>query len=93
MEMNLEQQKKFIDFLDEKWPQPRKCTICGKDKWRIPAIILEIPSFVEDRFSAGESSVPVVTVGCENCGNTYLFNALKIGIVKKDKKKGEKNGK
>jgi len=58
---------------------------CGAHNWILNDKIFELREFQGGGLViGGESSVfPVITVTCKDCGYTYFFNAILLGVIEK----------
>lgn len=64
---------------------PITCSVCGTKKWKLNPTLFEMRSFESgELLLSGVVLVPFVILGCEHCGNTLLFNAIKFGLVPAD---------
>lgn len=71
----------FINKLNEIWPRPQECEICGKDVWEIGSYLTTpLPVSKSDDVIIGGNIHPLLQVICMNCGNTKFFNALVLGV-------------
>lgn len=71
--------KKLKDFFN------RSCECNGHD-WIINDKVFELREFNGGSLTIGsqQSVFPVITISCKNCGNTYFFNAILLGIINKN---------
>jgi hypothetical protein len=82
MKLTTEQQQSVIQklqhFLDN------SCS-CNAHNWILNDKVFELREFQGGGLIiGGESSVfPVITVTCKDCGNTYFFNAILLGVIEK----------
>lgn len=85
MELDLDQKKKLVEFINKKWPEPQKCPICGEQEWTLPEFISE----VRDAKARGSKVTfsPVIGIICLNCGYTFFLNAMIAGIYMKEEMK------
>jgi hypothetical protein len=79
---------KALETLNEKWKLSKNCECCGGNHWTMQDK-LTTPTNIEktgERVSVklGEGITPQITVICTNCGNTKIFNALVLGLIKSD---------
>jgi len=80
--------RQMLEWLDEKWPQPRACPVCRSTDagWDL-GHIGEIRVFTGGGLVLGSGSriYPMAPVMCKNCGYTFLVNAAHAGIVQPPK--------
>jgi hypothetical protein len=62
--------------LDESWVQAKTCIVCGHSEWSIS----ELP-YVLQPLGGGSKIMPLYPVTCTNCGLTFLFNAIRAGLL------------
>lgn len=75
--------EKAISFLNEKWNN-MTCPYCHCTEWNVSDKAFELREFNNGNMYLGGPNAaitPVVTVTCNNCGNTVLINALITGIL------------
>ena len=80
--MNLSQEQKatFVRKLQQQgWGT--NCPICKNSRWTISDTIFELREFQGKGFHVGGAMYPVITLTCETCGNTIIFNAIIMGIL------------
>lgn len=81
MKIKPEDQNKVISKLNEVWKN-KTCEMCQNNNWNIDETIYQINEFHGGNVVIGSGSlVPVITLTCQNCGNTKLMNAIKLGVV------------
>ncbi|WP_313236480.1 hypothetical protein [Sphingobacterium multivorum] len=81
MKIKPEDQSKVIAKLNEVWKN-KTCEICQTGNWNIDETIYQINEFHGGNVVIGSGSlVPVITLTCQNCGNTKMLNAIKLGVV------------
>lgn len=80
--------KKVITHLKEKW-EDRPCPMCNAKTWSVTENIQELREFHEKGFNISGPIIPVIPVICNNCGNTFLLNAVILGLItpKKEQEK------
>ena len=63
------------------------CPVCGNKLWTVNNKVMEMREYHDGKFVMGgdASIMPVVSLVCSQCGNTLLFNAIRLGVVEKDK--------
>lgn len=88
--MNDEIKKKAIAWFEEK-KKIRTCDCCGENSWMLSEDIVTTPIFSNSGMIIGGKSYPHVMLICNNCGNTKLFNAVKMGILPPSDKGGSSN--
>ncbi len=60
----------------------RKCDWCGHVNWGVSGSLHQLTEFDAEALQiVGGARVPVVVVGCHNCGNTRMFNAIALGLI------------
>jgi hypothetical protein len=79
-----------VRWLNEKWPDPRRCLLCGDDNWQIGHRRFEVGKFLDritredlgdDSLDYGRGFAVFVTVGRLSCGHIHLFDAETIGVT------------
>lgn len=81
MELSSDQKKKLMTHLNTKW-ENRPCHLCGENDWTVSESIFEMTEFLgENRSMTPGKIFPVVTVMCNDCGNTNLINPFVVGII------------
>jgi hypothetical protein len=76
--------KKLIEQLKIKWNE-RPCPMCGEKNWSVQDTIFELREFQHGSMVIGNGPlVPVAPVTCNNCGNTFLINAIVAGLLERD---------
>lgn len=76
---------RVISWLEEKWgagPHGGACPFCGVGKWAVGAVV-EIATVQpqDDGGAQFRALAPFIPVGCANCGQTTLINAVLSGVV------------
>lgn len=84
MRMDEEQMILLKDHFKEKFGGIPRCPLCGKNNWQGNPDIFQISLFTPGKMTIGGPLMPVVTIGCENCGSVQFFNAIATGIVVKE---------
>lgn len=81
-----EQKAKFLEHLNSKWPK-KVCSICGYEKWSAGDTLIELKPFIDNQGTIliGGIVYPHVMITCENCGQTLLINAIRIGLMPSSK--------
>lgn len=69
------------------------CPLCGEKEWNFGDKVYQLMEFDFDGLHLGKSTIPVVPIVCENCGNTYFVNALVAGLIDKPTLDTEQNNK
>ena len=57
------------------------CPLCGNNHWNISDQVFQAIEFDYKGILLGGASYPMVSLTCDNCGNTYFINALKSGLL------------
>lgn len=71
----------FINKLNERW-NTKICPMCGQNNWNISNKILEIREYSDGGLVIGNVPIyPVVSVTCQNCGNTIFVNPIVLSSV------------
>lgn len=86
-------QNKVMQHLVNKWGEKKKCPMCNQSSWWISDTVYEMREFHGGGLVLGAGPIiPIITVACQNCGNTIFINAIVAGVVEpaKEKKEGEK---
>lgn len=87
MKLDGNQQKQVIDALNLHL-LVQGCSVCKHSDWEVNDTVFEMREFFGGNMVIGPSSiVPVIYVMCKNCGNSLLFNALRLGIVQTPQEK------
>jgi hypothetical protein len=78
-----DKKEKAIDWIQDKWPEgKRTCECCSASSWTVADdLICPLNIIREGIPSFGAHLYPSVLLVCNNCGNSKLFNAVKMGIV------------
>lgn len=78
MKVNKEQ---LISTINNKWAT-KNCPMCGNNNWNIDTDMMTMVGVGEDKsVKLGGKMIPVVSITCNNCGNTVFVNPLAIGCV------------
>ncbi len=99
MKLTSEQQQKLISKLNEIWKN-KTCEICTSTSWNINDTVFELREFHGGNMViGGNSSIqPLISLTCNNCGNTKLLNAIKLDVIdsphqpEQEEKEVEKEG-
>ena len=92
MELTSQQQRIVIEKLG-KMIGKRPCSSCGANiEFSINSRIFELREFNKGSLVIGGNTavVPLVVVTCPKCGETKLYNALMLGLLKQEKNIDEK---
>lgn len=83
MKLTPEQTQRVINHLTEVSPQGIVCPVCRQRHWNVMNAIIEAREFQNGNLILGGESavVPYVSITCNRCGNSLLFNAIQLGIV------------
>jgi hypothetical protein len=79
-ELKLAQRRKIAEWLEGKWPQPRRCPICSQNNWNIGDLV-EVRPYNAGALVVGGPLYPLFPVTCLVCGYTLLFNALIARVI------------
>lgn len=92
MRLTPEQTQQVINHLTEVSPDGIVCPVCGQRHWNVMNTIIEAREFQNGNIILGGESaiVPYVSITCNRCGNSLLFNAIQLGIVQPNN--NENNG-
>jgi hypothetical protein len=71
----------LLRFLSEKW-KGTNCPMCKVGDWLVQDDLFELRQFQRGALMIGGPVIPVVPVGCSNCGHTVLVNAITAGALK-----------
>lgn len=66
------------------------CDSCGENRWTVSDRIFELREFNEGNLVIGGPNsviLPVISVNCTNCGKVAFYNALMLGLIKKNEPK------
>lgn len=67
---------KLIDIINEKWIT-KNCSLCGINDWTVDPDLIKLSNIYNKN-----ESYPLISITCNNCGNTILINPLAIKIIK-----------
>jgi hypothetical protein len=76
--------EQIAKFLNEKWKGQKLCPVCQSNKWGVSDKPVELREFTPGAFVVGGPVYPLVSVTCNVCGHTLLFNAIVMGVVDRD---------
>lgn len=73
--------EKFQQIFEPKLVNP--CPLCNARAWNVPDVLYELREYNSGGLVVGGDMgiMPVVPLVCNNCGNTVLINAVKIGLI------------
>ena len=77
-QQQLEVLKKINDLLGT-----FRCPVCGSTSWVVEETILKLTEFGAYFAVSSNRIYPVLVMSCTKCGNTLMFNAVKLGLVNK----------
>jgi len=77
MQLNPQQQQEMMTKLNASW-RVKVCGICGASNWAISDRVWQLSEFENGNLVVGGPVQPLITVACNTCGNTHIFNAMKI---------------
>jgi hypothetical protein len=83
MKLTQEQQKKLIERLNTLWRNNKFCNICNSNTWTISDTVFEMREFHGGNMVLGGDSAiqPVISLTCQNCGQTVFMNAIMLGVI------------
>lgn len=95
MKLTEEQTKKALALLNDYKQNRRACSICGNNEWYISDTLFELREFTGEYLQVGGeiSLIPLLTVTCKKCGHIRLINAIKLGVISRQKDKEDKEDK
>jgi predicted nucleic-acid-binding Zn-ribbon protein len=83
MKLTTEEHARLLDKLDVVWKHPRLCPVCQNErvspKWHIYDTLLTIGTL------DGVYGTLFAHASCTNCGHTYFFHAVLLGIIDEPK--------
>lgn len=87
-----EKQEQALKWLKEKADlNSRACEICQSKEWiLIEDLIMPLRFTKGGGILLGGACYPHVLITCNNCGNSKIFNAVKMGLL--EEKQREKDG-
>lgn len=68
-----------LGFLNTHWKGSKACSVCANNHWNVNTELAELRFLSVGGFKVGGPLVPLVVVTCNVCGNTLLFNAMRLG--------------
>jgi hypothetical protein len=75
----------FRKWLDSNWADPQICPFCHNNSWAMGQQLVA-PVTIGPNMSTtlGGPVVPLVFLLCQVCAYTMFFNAVMVGVVKKN---------
>ena len=91
MKLNEEQRSKLVEKLNS-MGSPTICPLCNSGEWNVSDTIFELREFQGGSLVVGgdHSIYPVIPLTCNECGNTYFLNPLKLGILDPQNREDQK---
>lgn len=81
-ELNADERAKAIGWLERKWGNDKKCPVCGSTKWTVgPHMVSMAAVDNSNNITLGGLSYPLVMVVSNECGYTFLMNAVVMGVA------------
>ena len=69
----------MMERLNKIW-HTKICPVCNTNSWNVEQHLTELRFLsMGGTINPGATVVPLVVVTCQMCGNTLLFNAVKLG--------------
>lgn len=66
------------------WLQKRgvnmTCESCGRREWETGGVIAGIFVDIDGNATSTTQGLPMVAMGCSNCGNIRLYSAVQMGL-------------
>lgn len=90
MLLSKEEKEKLLKFLHEKITDMEDCPLCKKNQWSVSDKIWEVREFFRGGLHVSDPKIPVLSITCNNCGNTIFLNAIVAGFVE-PRQEGRKN--
>ncbi len=84
--------EKVVAWLKEKWKVPTVCPVCGHNNWNILAQAWEAREYHGGPMMARTKLLPFVSVMCNFCGHTLLFNAIALDVVERPQEAEDEDG-
>ena len=70
--------KQLNASLHDKWPEPRPCFVChAKSQWEYEGMT----ALPNHSLHSVVLVTPIVKLTCVNCGNTLMFDAIRLGLA------------
>jgi hypothetical protein len=82
--------------MNELWPQGKaaQCAVCAHSNWTLNDTVFEMREFHGPQTIIGSGAIfPVVALSRNNCGNTHLLSAIRLGAVAVDAGQQQETGK
>ena len=73
--------RSVLEAINKRWPSPRECHVCRKAGPWDAVMVGEVRQYCDGVSVGGAPIAPLVVLTCSHCGNTVLFNAIKLGLV------------
>jgi hypothetical protein len=70
------EREQALQWLNEKWKEPRECPICKGTKWSLMDELLELRPFEYGRIIMGQPPIPIFIMICATCGYFLPFSAV-----------------
>lgn len=85
MEISNSDRQRIIDSVNNKWTRPGSCPMCNNQGLSVIPNIFELREYNNGDIIVGgkQGTIPVVPIGCPNCGYTMFINAILAGVIKK----------
>ena len=88
MKLTEEQLTKLVERLSKYSPNGLRCPVCGGKNWDLSNLFVETREYETNKEFIGEKRVtPFITLICNECSNTLFLNAIRLGIIEKNKEK------
>lgn len=84
MRLTKEQRDQIAEILGNKQSVFGTCPFCGHNHLGVHDIVYELREFHGPGLTLGGSIEPLIQLSCTKCGYIHLFNAIAIGILKKE---------
>lgn len=83
MKLTKEQTSIILSKLNDYRDSRRPCVICGNNHWTVNDCIFETREFFNEGYKLGTpiATMPMITITCDNCGNTLFLSAIRMGLV------------
>lgn len=83
MKLTPDQQKELIGKLNSLWKNQKICQVCQNNNWSVSDIVFELREYHGGGMViSGSGILPLISITCQNCGQTILMNAMSLGIIK-----------
>ena len=82
MELNEEQQEKFLGKIKKLW-KDKACEVCDDKDWSFSTQLFVLKEYhgIVNTNKEKEIVQPILTIRCCNCGNIKIFNAVISGTI------------